>query len=262
MAVTLDWAGFERVLVDALVRAVRSTVADRPGERFYAAVLDGIYRETDGRITLPTFGMNSVEALARVAVEEQADLWWSAADWDYYDDEWLAADVAEAWERALTAEACRGSSRQWERTFRRYLAMLVRVCRRARATLHTGGVTDPDFVVLLLDTEYQETLVRRVLPVARCAGTSPSSKSGQPRWRGSTPFRRPSESPTTLREWGSSPDRSAARRLSQRCVSWARRRFPRCCPCSPSPIRRRGPPGCWPTTANPTTMSTVSWKPR
>ncbi|MFI5490506.1 DUF4303 domain-containing protein [Micromonospora echinaurantiaca] len=138
-------------------------MADRPGERFYAAVLDGIYRETDGRITLPTFGMNSVEALARVAVEEQADLWWSAADWDYYDDEWLAADVAEAWERALTAEACRGSSRQWERTFRRYLAMLVRVCRRARATLHTGGVTDPDFVVLLLDTEYQETLVRRVL---------------------------------------------------------------------------------------------------
>ena len=161
---TPDWAGFERTLADALVRAVRSTVAEHPDERFYAAVLDGIYRETDGRITLPNLRMNSVEALAQLPVEEQADLRWSAEDWDYYDDEWLAEDSARAWERTLTAEACRGTTRQWELTFRRYLTMLVRVCKRARTTLQTSGVTNPDFVVLLLDAEHHETLVRRLLP--------------------------------------------------------------------------------------------------
>ena len=59
VAVGLDWAGFEGALVDALVQAVRSAVTEHPGERFYAAVLDGVYRETDGQITLPNLGMNS-----------------------------------------------------------------------------------------------------------------------------------------------------------------------------------------------------------
>ncbi|MEW9527412.1 DUF4303 domain-containing protein [Microbispora sp. NPDC049125] len=163
MAATFDWVGFERALTDALVQAVRSTAADHPDERFYAAVLDRIYREADGRITLPNLGMNSVEALASFPVEEQADLRWSAADWDHYGDGWLPEDLTREWERALTAEACRGTTRQWASTFRRYLTMLVRVCRRARTSLRTSGVTDRDFVVLLLDDEHYETLVKRVL---------------------------------------------------------------------------------------------------
>lgn len=64
VAVGSDWASFERALSDALVQAVRSTVAEHPDERIYAAVLDRIHRETDGRITLLSLGMNSVEALA------------------------------------------------------------------------------------------------------------------------------------------------------------------------------------------------------
>ncbi|PMR58795.1 hypothetical protein C1A38_22760 [Verrucosispora sp. ts21] len=163
MAVGLDWAGFECALVDALVQAVRSAVAEHPGERFYAAVLDGVYRETDGQITLPNLGMNSIEALAQLPVEDQADVRWSAADWDHYDDEWLAGDLARDWERQLTEEACRGTTRQWEATFRRYLSMLVRVCKRSREVLRTSGVTDRDFVVLLLDDEYHEVLIKRVL---------------------------------------------------------------------------------------------------
>jgi Domain of unknown function (DUF4303) len=159
----LDWAAFEHALTDALVQAVRSTIAEHPDERFYAAALDRIYRETDGRITLPNLGMNSVEALAPLPVEEQADLRWSAADWDHYGDEWLPEDLARGWERALTAEACRGTTRQWASTFRRYLAMLVRVCKRARTTLRMSGFTGRDFVVLLLDEEYYETLVKRIL---------------------------------------------------------------------------------------------------
>lgn len=163
MAGTFGWVAFERALTDALVQAVRSTIAEHPDERFYAAALDRIYRETDGRITLPNLGMNSVEALAALPVEEQADLRWSAADWDHYGDEWLPEDLARGWERALTVEACRGTTRQWASTFRRYLAMLVRVCKRARTTLRMSGLTDRDFVVLLLDEEYYETLVKRIL---------------------------------------------------------------------------------------------------
>ncbi|MFU8876072.1 DUF4303 domain-containing protein [Micromonospora sp. SL4-19] len=163
MAVGLDWASFERVLVDALVQAVRSAVAEHPDERFYAAALDRIYRETDGQITLPSLAMNSIEALAQLPAEEQADVRWSAADWDHYDDEWLAEDLARDWERRLAAEACRGTTRQWEAAFRRYLSLLVRVCKRARAALRASGVTGRDFVVLLLDDEYHETLIKRVL---------------------------------------------------------------------------------------------------
>ncbi|HEX5540248.1 MAG TPA: DUF4303 domain-containing protein [Micromonospora sp.] len=163
MAVGLDWASFERVLVDALVQAVRSTVAEHSDERFYAAALDRIYREIDGRITLPNLAMNSVEALAQLPAEAQAEARWNAADWDHYDDEWLSEDLARDWERQLAAEAYRGTTRQWEATFRRYLSMLVRVCKRARVALRASGVIDREFVVLLLDDEYHETLIKRVL---------------------------------------------------------------------------------------------------
>lgn len=107
----LDWASFECVLADALVQAIRVAVAEHPDERFYAAALNRIYCETDGRLTLPSLAMDSVEALAQLPVEEQADVRWSAADWDHYDDEWLAEDLARDWERRLTAEACRGTTR-------------------------------------------------------------------------------------------------------------------------------------------------------
>ncbi len=160
---TFDWPGFERALTDELVRAVTSIVTKYPGERFYVAALDRIYRETDGPITLPALGLNSVESLAQDPVQRQADLRWSAADWDHYDDDWLPDGVTYDWQGKLTAEACRGTTRQWEATFRRYLATLVRVCRQARTTLHRNGVTDREFVVLLLDGEYHEALIKRVL---------------------------------------------------------------------------------------------------
>ena len=39
-----DWAGLERDLTAALVRAVSSVIAVHPGERFYAAGLWLLYR--------------------------------------------------------------------------------------------------------------------------------------------------------------------------------------------------------------------------
>jgi hypothetical protein len=159
----MEWARFEDAVVAGVDRAVRAAVAAHPGERFYAAALAHIYRETDGPITLPGLGVNSDEALARFP-----DLRWSPADWEGYDDGWLGAETG-AWERALTEEACRGTTRQWETTFRRYLTVLVKACRRVRRSLVADGVTDREFVVLVLDDELHESLVKRVLPAAEVA---------------------------------------------------------------------------------------------
>src|SRR6266568_1467069 len=160
---TVDWAGFERELVAALVRTVASTVVGSPDHSFYAAALDRVYRETDGVITLPNLGVNCEEALAHLSAERQSDIRWSPADWEFYFDDWLPGDRARDWERALTAEACRGTQRQWELTFGRYLTMLVRVCKRARTALRTTGVTDRRFLVLLFDEEFYEVLLKRCL---------------------------------------------------------------------------------------------------
>jgi hypothetical protein len=146
----VDWAGFERALTDALVRAI-GAAAVHPGRRLYAAALYGLYRETDGVITIPSLAANTVEAL-----HGRESLRWSPADWCHLDDGWLPDGTR--WERALTAYACRGSTRQWDAALSRFLAVLVRVCRNARKTL-----PDRDCVVLLLDDAHHESLLRRVL---------------------------------------------------------------------------------------------------
>ncbi|MDG6109866.1 DUF4303 domain-containing protein [Dactylosporangium aurantiacum] len=68
------------------------------------------------------------------------------------------------WAQALTAFACRAGTRQWHDAFRRYLAALVTVCRQARRQPRDAGVVDRSFVVVVLDDEHREDLLRRVLP--------------------------------------------------------------------------------------------------
>src|SRR5262249_28401225 len=126
---------------DGLVRAV----GDRAPA---AAALHHIYREPDGIITIPS-----------LAIAEGRPAGWNPADWDDHDDEWLEPE----WQRALTAEACSGTTRHWDATFQRYLGLLTRACRKARKTWRATG---RDIVVLVLDDEFAELLVRRVLPAA------------------------------------------------------------------------------------------------
>ncbi|GAB3929259.1 hypothetical protein GCM10029976_028560 [Kribbella albertanoniae] len=161
MTASFDWATFERELTDALEAAIRSALLAHRDEQFYAAALGGIYREERGVISRPSLGMNSVEALNQHPLEEQPDVRWSMFDWDHLDDDWLAE--AQRWEEALTAEACRERTSHWESTFQRYLMMLVRVCREVRTRLRTSGVVGPEFLVLVIDDEHHELLVRHVL---------------------------------------------------------------------------------------------------
>jgi hypothetical protein len=105
--------------------------------------------------------------LGAVSDEEVArdeDLLWSPPDWSTQWFEWLPADRWQHWERTLTDEAGRSSTRHWERTFARYLTVLTRVCKRAREQLLAAGVTDRQFVVVVLtDDDEEERLLRRVL---------------------------------------------------------------------------------------------------
>ncbi|MFB6718639.1 DUF4303 domain-containing protein [Kribbella sp. NPDC056345] len=158
MTASLDWATFEHTLSDALEAAIGSVVLARRDSEFYAAALGGIYREQDGVITRPSLGVNSVEELKQHPLEDQPDLRWSLFDWEHLDDDWLPE--AQQWEQALTAEACRDN---WESTFQGYLMMLVRVCREVRTCLRTSGVVGPDFLVLVIDDEHHELLVRNIL---------------------------------------------------------------------------------------------------
>ncbi len=153
-----DWSGFEGELTAALVERVRSAIAERPDAGYDAAALDHIYRETDGPIMLPYLGLRDAEAAA------DPDRSWSTADWGDFEDEWLPDERTRHWQQALTSYACGGSSGRWEATFERYLTVLVRVCKRARTTLRTTGVTDRTFIVVLFDDARYETILRRILP--------------------------------------------------------------------------------------------------
>ncbi|GAA0896340.1 hypothetical protein GCM10009558_084080 [Virgisporangium aurantiacum] len=160
VAVTrFDWRALENDLADALVRAVSALVADRHDERFYAAALWLLYRETDGPIRLPMLAVNTEQALGRLPADERDDLRWSPADWEYDDVDWLSGDVARRWEHDLAAHARRGTVAQWDATFDRFVTALVTVCRRARRGL--GGLP-----VVVLDAELHATVVPRILTKA------------------------------------------------------------------------------------------------
>jgi len=155
-----DWVGLERDLTAALVRAVSSVIAARPDERFYAAALWLLYRESDGPIRFPLVAANTVEAIQRAPAEDRDDLRWAPADWDHSDIDWLPDEDGRRWERDLTAHARRGTSAQWDAAFRRFVTALVTVCRRARRELRR------DLVVVVIDDELHETVIPRILPAA------------------------------------------------------------------------------------------------
>ncbi|WP_093621937.1 DUF4303 domain-containing protein [Actinoplanes philippinensis] len=152
-----DWATLERDLTTALVRAVTSVLAEHPGERFYAAALWLLYRESDGPIRLPLLAANTVAAIERTPADDRDDLRWSPADWEHDIIDWLPGDDWRRWEHDLTAHACRGTPAQWEAAFRRYVTALVTVCRRARRELGR------DLLVVIIDPELHETVIPRLL---------------------------------------------------------------------------------------------------
>lgn len=140
--VSFDWDGFEREAHASLVTAVAAGLRAEPSAT--SAMLGHIYRETRGEISSPVLGVGGTS--------------WNPADCDHIDDEWLDVEALSAYASAAATAA------EWDRTFQRHLDALVAACVRARQTLTDGGVVGPDFVVVLLDDEFGESLIKRVLP--------------------------------------------------------------------------------------------------
>lgn len=136
-------------MADGVVGAVQTALAVDPDERFYAAALCCIYRETDGAISLPLLGIDSVSARAE-RDEDDDGTPWNPADWEHVTDNWLPEAGGKRWEHALTAHACRGSRADWNAAYDRYLATLVRACLRSRTILR--GQQD-GFLVVLIDDD-------------------------------------------------------------------------------------------------------------
>ncbi|MFI5843148.1 hypothetical protein ACIA8K_25900 [Catenuloplanes sp. NPDC051500] len=151
----MEWEEFEAVVYDALVESVGSAIRERPEVRFHAAALGRIHRKPGGVIALPSLALTTEPLEARAPV-----------NWTYTSTPWLSADTVKRWQATLFAEACGGSPRRWETALERYLATLARACKGARHTLRAHRVTGRDFVVLLLDDQFRESLIRQVLPVS------------------------------------------------------------------------------------------------
>ena len=117
-----DWARFEDALVDGVVSTVRAAIASDPGERFYAAALSHIYCETDGVISLPLLGIDTVSALAERGDADDG-LPWDPAGWEYVNDEWLPGEEGRRWKHALTA----GEVQRHFPSFERHAAEVARV---------------------------------------------------------------------------------------------------------------------------------------
>ncbi|MDG6106763.1 hypothetical protein Daura_29365 [Dactylosporangium aurantiacum] len=148
MAGGFDWNGFERAVTDAVVGAVRAAVRERPARQpCTVAALGEIHREPGGVIAMPRLAMTTVDALPGHPAG---------------DPDWLPEHAG--WQRALTGFACRAGLPEWHDAFQRYLTALTQAGRSSRRQLRDVRAVDADFVVLVLDDEHRETLLRRVLP--------------------------------------------------------------------------------------------------
>ena len=58
----LDWKQFEQSLLELYWQQAQAFLAAHPREEIYALALNGLYREEDGPIYLPTLAANSEQA--------------------------------------------------------------------------------------------------------------------------------------------------------------------------------------------------------
>jgi hypothetical protein len=81
----MDWTAFAQTWVDAVDRAVANLARELPSETFYAMAFAAGSGEEGGPIAMPSVGANSVEALAAMHPEHDAQdfrgVRWNPADW-------------------------------------------------------------------------------------------------------------------------------------------------------------------------------------
>ena len=191
----LDWKQFEQSLFDIYWQQAQAFLASHPQEKIYALALNGLYREEDGPIYLPTLAANSEQAYADMvegydSSAQFADfvldtgrlgsLRWNPPDWDWEElDDAGTGPACKQVSEALLAEATQGTAAQWRRTEARLLKVLINICKAltkaCKASIWALQLA-PQFAVLVFiaDDEETEELARKSLGNTRFLALFPS----------------------------------------------------------------------------------------
>lgn len=192
---SLDWKQFEQTLFSIYWQDAQAFLAANPQESIYALALNGLYREQDGPIYLPTLSANSERAYSQrvnapkpqsrlsefdLDTGRLGTLRWNPPDW-----EWEALDSAsdsqelEQLEQALLAEANKSTPAHWLRTEAHLIKALIRICKQLTKACQKSpwaSQLTPEFAVLIYvqDTQECEALARQSMGQARFLALFPS----------------------------------------------------------------------------------------
>ena len=185
---SLDWKQFEQTLFSIYWQDAQAFLAANPQESIYALALNGLYREEDGPIYLPTLCANSEQAYSQMvnAPEPQGrlsefdldtgqlgSLRWNPPDWEWEElDSASDSQDLEQLEQALLAEANKSTPAHWLRTEAQLIKALIRICKQLTKACQKSpwsGQLTPEFAVLIYveDTQECEAMARESMGEAR-----------------------------------------------------------------------------------------------
>ena len=192
---SLDWKQFEQTLFSIYWQDAQAFLAANPQESIYALALNGLYREQDGPIYLPTLSANSEQAYSQmVNVPESqgrlsefdldtgqlGSLRWNPPDWEWEElDSASDSQELEQLEQALLAEANKSTPAHWLRTEAHLIKALTRICKQLTKACQKSPWSSqltPEFAVLIYveDTQECEAMARECMGEARFLALFPS----------------------------------------------------------------------------------------
>lgn len=148
----MDWKALETTFVSEAATAVKSWMVQNPDHHVYAIALHESYREFDGDIGLPLLAINSIETLQQEQKTSPVQYEWNPADWCSWDI-MSAGDTLVQLQAALIAEATRSTVAHWEKVEKRFMNVMVRVCKSLHRRFVEHPQTTKDFVVYFDDQE-------------------------------------------------------------------------------------------------------------
>lgn len=191
---SLDWKQFEQTLFSIYWQDAQAFLAANPQERIYALALNGLYREQDGPIYLPTLSANSEQAYSQMVnapgpqgrlsefdlnTGQLGSLRWNPPDWEWEELD-SASDSQELLqlEQALLAEANKSTPAHWLRTEAHLIKALTRICKQLTKACQKSpwaSQLTPEFAVLIHveDTQECEALARQSMGEARFVALFP-----------------------------------------------------------------------------------------
>ncbi len=161
-----DWRRFEKELTSECLRALgQDLVPMLDASPIYAVALFGVYRELDGVLALPSLAASTEGTGAAADTDGFWGARWNPPDWKFQTP--LTESVTARLETELTAEAGRGSERQWRNTEARYFAVLLNVTKALGKTSPDMLTVSDEFVAFWHDEAGGVDLARKTIAKKR-----------------------------------------------------------------------------------------------